>query len=99
MIGALEDEESVMREAAMAAGAEGAYCSDVWARGGEGGAELAQAVVDAARDHLSDLSLELQAQGLLDGEPGRVIVGGVVDVPGASMFEKMKYFDGALPAC
>jgi proline racemase len=23
------------------------------------------------------------------GEPGRVIVGGVLDVPGASMFEKM----------
>lgn len=26
------------------------------------------------------------------GEPGRVIVGGVLDVPGASMFEKMRYF-------
>jgi len=26
------------------------------------------------------------------GEPGRVIVGGVLDVPGASMFEKMTYF-------
>ena len=26
-----------------------------------------------------------------DGEPGRVIVGGVLDVPGASMFEKMQY--------
>jgi proline racemase len=25
------------------------------------------------------------------GEPGRVIVGGVLDVPGASMFEKMRY--------
>jgi proline racemase len=25
------------------------------------------------------------------GEPGRVIVGGVIDVPGASMFEKMQY--------
>ncbi len=25
------------------------------------------------------------------GEPGRVIVGGVLDVPGASMFEKMQY--------
>ena len=25
------------------------------------------------------------------GEPGRVIVGGVLDVPGSSMFEKMKY--------
>ncbi|NQT88451.1 formate--tetrahydrofolate ligase [bacterium] len=41
-------EVEAVREAAMAAGAEGAYCSDVWARGGEGGAELAQAVVDAA---------------------------------------------------
>lgn len=27
------------------------------------------------------------------GEPGRVIVGGVLDVPGKSMFEKMKYFE------
>src|SRR5271170_3554290 len=26
------------------------------------------------------------------GEPGRVITGGILDVPGASMFEKMKYF-------
>ena len=26
------------------------------------------------------------------GEPGRVIVGGVLDVPGASMYEKMVYF-------
>jgi len=27
------------------------------------------------------------------GEPGRVIVGGVLDVPGKSMFEKMKYLE------
>ncbi len=27
------------------------------------------------------------------GEPGRVIVGGVLDVPGASMFEKMKHLE------
>jgi proline racemase len=27
------------------------------------------------------------------GEPGRVITGGVLDVPGESMFEKMKYFE------
>lgn len=26
------------------------------------------------------------------GEPGRVIIGGVLDVPGRTMFEKMKYF-------
>ncbi|MBM4189049.1 MAG: hypothetical protein FJ206_17250, partial [Gemmatimonadetes bacterium] len=26
------------------------------------------------------------------GEPGRVIVGGVLDVPGKTMFEKMQYF-------
>lgn len=26
------------------------------------------------------------------GEPGRVIIGGVLDVPGASMFEKMRHF-------
>lgn len=28
------------------------------------------------------------------GEPGRVVTGGVLDVPGKSMFEKMKYFEG-----
>jgi proline racemase len=27
------------------------------------------------------------------GEPGRVIVRGVLDVPGATMFEKMKYLE------
>jgi len=27
------------------------------------------------------------------GEPGRVIIGGVLDVPGKTMFEKMKYFE------
>jgi proline racemase len=27
------------------------------------------------------------------GEPGRVIIGGVLDVPGKSMFEKMKFFE------
>jgi proline racemase len=27
------------------------------------------------------------------GEPGRVITGGILDVPGKSMFEKMKYFE------
>jgi proline racemase len=27
------------------------------------------------------------------GEPGRVITGGVLDVPGQTMFEKMKYFE------
>ncbi|HNO95230.1 MAG TPA: proline racemase family protein, partial [Anaerolineales bacterium] len=27
------------------------------------------------------------------GEPGRVITGGVLDVPGKTMFEKMKYME------
>ena len=27
------------------------------------------------------------------GEPGRVIVGGVLNVPGATMFEKVRYFE------
>src|SRR5512142_1960172 len=27
------------------------------------------------------------------GEPGRVIIGGVLDVPGNTMFEKMRYFE------
>jgi len=40
-------EIEAVRQAALEAGAEGAYCSDVWAKGGEGGAQLAQAVVDA----------------------------------------------------
>ena len=33
------------------------------------------------------------------GEPGRVIVGGVLDVPGASMFEKMQYLATEADAC
>jgi len=40
-------EIETVREAALEAGAEGAYCSEVWAKGGEGGAELAEAVVKA----------------------------------------------------
>jgi methylenetetrahydrofolate dehydrogenase (NADP+)/methenyltetrahydrofolate cyclohydrolase/formyltetrahydrofolate synthetase len=40
-------ELEVIREAALAAGAEDAVLSDVWARGGEGGAALAEAVVKA----------------------------------------------------
>ena len=40
-------EIEVVREAALEAGAEDAVCSDVWAKGGEGGAQLAQAVVKA----------------------------------------------------
>ena len=42
-----DKEIETVREAAVAAGAMGAYESNVWAKGGEGGAELAQAVVDA----------------------------------------------------
>ena len=30
------------------------------------------------------------------GEPGRVVTGGIMDVPGNSMFEKMKYFENNL---
>ncbi len=42
-----DKEIEAVREAAVAAGAQGAYESNVWAKGGEGGAELAQAVVEA----------------------------------------------------
>ena len=38
------------------------------------------------------LAIDLHAAG----EPGRVLVGGVPDVPGHSMFEKMRYFQGHL---
>ena len=41
-------EIAVVKEKALAAGAEGAYVSEVWAKGGAGGAELAEAVVKAA---------------------------------------------------
>ena len=41
-------EVELVREAAMEAGAEGAYPSEVWAKGGAGGEQLAQAVVEAA---------------------------------------------------
>jgi formyltetrahydrofolate synthetase len=44
-----EKEIELIRARALAAGAEGAYRSDVWARGGAGGEELAAAVIKAAR--------------------------------------------------
>jgi len=40
-------EIEMIREAAGKAGAEGAYLSEVWAKGGAGGAELAEAIVAA----------------------------------------------------
>ena len=40
-------EIDLIRKRAAAAGAEGAYLSEVWAKGGEGGAELAKAVIAA----------------------------------------------------
>ena len=40
-------EIEMVKQAAVEAGAEGAFVSDVWARGGEGGRELAEAVVAA----------------------------------------------------
>jgi len=51
-----DKEVEAVREAAAGAGAEGAFCSDVWAKGGEGGAELAEAVV-AACEKKSDFKL------------------------------------------
>jgi formyltetrahydrofolate synthetase len=42
-----EAEIEMVREAAVAAGAEDAVVSEVWAQGGEGGAKLAEAVVKA----------------------------------------------------
>ncbi len=54
-----EDTEAELRliqEKAVAAGAEGAYLSDVWAKGGEGGRELAEAVVKAC-ERKSDFKL------------------------------------------
>jgi methylenetetrahydrofolate dehydrogenase (NADP+)/methenyltetrahydrofolate cyclohydrolase/formyltetrahydrofolate synthetase len=42
-----EAEIALIKKAAVQAGAEGAFLSDVWAKGGEGGAELAEAVVAA----------------------------------------------------
>jgi formyltetrahydrofolate synthetase len=46
--GDTEAEINVVKEAAMVAGAESAHTSEVWAKGGEGAAELAEAVVHAA---------------------------------------------------
>jgi len=51
-----EAEIEAARQAALDAGAEAAVVSDVWARGGEGGVELAEAVVEAA-DRPSDFRL------------------------------------------
>jgi len=44
-----EDEIRVIKERAIAAGAENAVISEVWAKGGEGGIELAEAVVEACK--------------------------------------------------
>ena len=49
-------EIELVREKALEAGAEGAFVSDVWARGGEGGAALAEAVA-AACEKPSDFKL------------------------------------------
>ncbi|MHB1131901.1 MAG: formate--tetrahydrofolate ligase [Chloroflexota bacterium] len=43
-----DSEVALVRRKAVEAGAEGAYISEVWAKGGAGGEELAQAVVKAA---------------------------------------------------
>ena len=43
-----DKEIDFLRGLSQDAGAEGAYVSDVWARGGEGGAELAEAIVAAS---------------------------------------------------
>ncbi len=42
-----DKEIDAVRKAAVAAGAEGAFCSEVWAKGGPGGKELAEAVAGA----------------------------------------------------
>jgi formyltetrahydrofolate synthetase len=49
-------EVELIREKAVAAGAEGAYLSEVWAKGGEGGTELAEAVA-AACEKANDFKL------------------------------------------
>jgi len=49
-------EVKLIQEKAVEAGAEGAYLSEVWAKGGEGGRELAEAVV-AACEKPSDFKL------------------------------------------
>jgi len=51
-----EAEIKLIQEKAVAAGAEGAYLSDVWAKGGDGGRELAEAVA-AACEKKSDFKL------------------------------------------
>jgi len=51
-----EAEIKLIQEKAVAAGAEGAYLSDVWAKGGGGGRELAEAVA-AACEKTSDFKL------------------------------------------
>jgi formate--tetrahydrofolate ligase len=45
-----DKEIEVIKQKALAAGARGAYVSEVWAKGGEGGAELAEAVAEAAEE-------------------------------------------------
>ena len=74
-----------VREAAVAAGAMGAYESQVWAHGGKGGTELAQAVVEACekpsdfrflypddmsiKDKIETIATEIYRAGSVDYAP------------------------------
>src|SRR5438552_60496 len=52
------------------------------------------ALTDATREDAMRLTGLIHAvEAHAEGEPARVIVGGVVDVPGATMFEKKLYLE------
>ncbi|MHC5035283.1 MAG: formate--tetrahydrofolate ligase [Planctomycetota bacterium] len=100
-----ESEIEAVREKALAAGAENVVTSDVWARGGEGGVELAEAIVEAC-DKPSEFKL-LYADDASIEEKIRTIATEVYGADGVEFapaarrqirqFTKLGY--GNLPIC
>ena len=100
-----DSEIEVVKKAAVAAGAEGAYTSLVWAKGGPGGVELAKAVIAAADKpkkfkFLYDLkdSIEKKMEIIATKIYGAVGINVFPEVKAKiKKFEKLGY--GKLPIC
>jgi formate--tetrahydrofolate ligase len=98
-------ELDLIRQRSVAAGAEGAYVSEVWARGGAGGEELARGVLKAAERpgqfrFLYDLDQPIKEK--IETIASRVYGAGGVDYLPAAEQQIRKYTDlgyGALPIC
>jgi formyltetrahydrofolate synthetase len=98
-------EIALVRERAVQAGAEGAFTSEVWAKGGAGGAELAEAVA-AACDKPSNFQflypLELSIKEKIETIATRVYGAGAVDYQPAAEAKVQLYTElgyDKLPIC